>query len=142
MKHFLIITLTLFFCLAVYAVNNDDKFLNALKNCSAYQESGTVNVQGISAKSSKKISGWTGDKCTYNENINFNEVNTNITCKFSRKQIDEIATVTDAYFTTLKYSNTKPDTSSLKAVENNPVINVFNKYLQDPSVCSISGIDK
>jgi len=141
MKRFLIITLTLSVCLAVYAANSDDKFINALKNCSSYQESGTVNVQGISAVSSKSISGWQNNKCIYKENLNISGMDTNVTCKFSRQHINEISTVADAYYLTLKYSRQNPDTSSLEAAQNNPLANVFNKYLQDPAVCTIGGME-
>ena len=127
--------------MAVYATNSDDKFINALRNCSSYKESGTINVQGISAQSSKSILGWNNDKCTYKENLVISGMNTNVTCHFSRPQIKEISDVADAYFLTLKYSNENVDTSSVEAAQNTPLAHVFNKYLQDPQVCTISGME-
>ena len=138
MKKFLVIISIL--CVSLMVKASDDKFINALRNCSNYTDSGTINADGISASSTKQILGWNNHKCTYKENINMNGINANITCRFTKSQINEITSVADAYFLTLKYSKEKPDTSSLDAVKNNPLTNVFNKYVQDPSVCEINGL--
>ena len=142
MKRNFLITLTLLVCaMAVYATGSVDKFIYALRNCSQYRELGTINVEGITAQSSKSISGWQNEKCIYKENLIISGMNTNVTCRFSRPQIKEISSVADAYFLTLKYSNEGVDTSSLEAAKNTPLANVFNKYLQDPQVCTISGME-
>ncbi len=133
-------SIILVFCVTLISSAGDDKFIDSLRNCSKYHDSGTVDVQGISVETTKSISGWNDDKCTYREDIKMNGSNMAIACKFSRPQIKEIVSVSDAYFLTLKYSGEKTDTSSLEAVKNNPITNVFNKYLQDPSVCTIEGL--
>ena len=128
-------------CSTVISAQSDDKFINALRTCSpSYRESDTVNVNGISALSNKSLSGWHNDKCTYTETVKINDMNITTTCNFTKPQINEITKVADAYFLTLKYGTEKADTSSLDAVQNNPVFNVMNKYLQNPSVCSLSGM--
>ena len=130
--------LCLILCLSVYA--SDDKFIEALKTCSSYHDSGTIQVEGMNATSVKQITGWHNNKCTYKESLNLGQVNANITCHFTRPQINEIATVADAYFLTLKYSKDSVNTSSLETAQNNPLAAVFNKYLQDSSVCTIDGL--
>lgn len=140
MKKFLITSMVICICIAVYAKSQDDKFINALRNCSSYRESGNVNTDGVTAKSTKMIAGWQDGKCAYREAINLNGVNVNIKCNFSKAQIHEITSVADAYLLTLQYSGDNIDTSSADAIKNNPLANVFNKYIQDPSVCELSGL--
>lgn len=140
MKKFFITLTVICICLAVYAKSQDDKFINALRNCSKYESSGDVNTQGVNAQSHTEILGWHNEKCGYKETINLNGVNVNISCHFSKSQVKEITSVADAYYTTLQYSNESPDTSSLDAIQNNPLANVFNKYIQDPNVCTIGGL--
>ena len=130
---FLLITIA---CTSVYA--SGDKYIDALRNCSLYSETGDVAVDGIQASSKKQILGWIDGKCKYKETINMNGINANVLCNFTKPQIKEIVSVADAYFYTLKYSGEMPDTSSLESVKSNPVSNVFTKYMQDPNVCSIS----
>ena len=130
-------------CMIFVSVNayaGEDAFIDALKNCSAYTSSDTMNINGVSANSYKQISGWQGDKCTYKETVNFSGNSICITCKFTKSQIEEISTVADAYYTTLKYTKEQPDLSSVESLQNNPVAQVINKYLTDPSVCSMSGL--
>ena len=139
MKKFLITLLVICFCLAVYAKTQDDKFINALRNCSSYKDSGSVDAEGMTALSKKEITGWNNDKCVYKEAVSLNGTNINIKCNFSKAQIKEITSVADAYYITQQYSQENIDTSSLDAIKNNPLANVFNKYIQDPNVCSIDG---
>ena len=140
MKQKLTLILIFTICLTVYGVQSEDKFINALSNCSSYHESGNVNVQGINVTSEKQIYGWRNNKCTYKENINMGGINTNIVCGFTKSQIHEIGSVADAYALTLKYSGANAEIPSLDNVENNPIANVFNKYLRDPSVCTINSM--
>lgn len=140
MKKFFILLSIVCVCITVYAKTHDDKFINALRSCSSYSESGDINTDGIIAKTTKEISGWHNNRCEYQETINLNGARVNIKCKFSKPQIQEISSVADAYYLTLKYSGESADISSLNAVKNNPLANVFNKYIQDPDVCSIGGL--
>ena len=137
MKKFLTLFFIFFTCINAYA--GEDKFINAIKNCSVFDDSGSVTTDGIVANSRKQVLGWRNGVCAYKESISFNGINADILCNFSKSQIQEIGAVADAYFLTLKYSQEKPDTSSLDATKNNPITNVFAKYLQDPSVCKLSG---
>ena len=140
MKKFILLLLVLIItCVTTTSAQNDDKFVNALRSCSsAYHESDTVNVNGINALSVKSLSGWKNNKCTYKETLKINGQNITTTCNFTKPQIEEIVSVADAYYLTQRYSKNSVDTSSLDAVKNNPLFNVLNKYLQNPSVCSMS----
>ena len=120
----------------------DSGFTSALKSCSSYTESGTVDTSGMKVQSTKQILGWQNNKCVYKENINFSGMNTTVTCKLTKPQINELVSVMNAYSLVQKYSGQEPDLSSPEAAQNNPVVKAWNKYLQDPSVCTMSGLDQ
>ena len=122
---------------SVFVMADETRYINALKNCSSYSESGSVSSDGVTANSTKQVKGWQGDKCTYVENVNFGGITANVTCKFTKPQLQEITSVMDAYLLTLKYSEEHVDTSSVEAVQNNPIVKVWNKYIQDSNVCTI-----
>ena len=113
----------------------EDAFYKALQTCSKYSSSGQVKTEGMVVKSIKKIEGWQDNKCLYKEAISYSGMNTTVTCRFSHNQVNELANVIKAYNTVQQYSSADVDTSSLNAVKDNPVINVWNKYLQDSSIC-------
>jgi cell fate (sporulation/competence/biofilm development) regulator YmcA (YheA/YmcA/DUF963 family) len=115
-------------------------FATSLKNCSSYSESGTVTTEGMDVTSTKQILGKQGDRCIYKETVNFSGMNVTTTCKFTQAQINEITSVINAYSLLNQYSENNVDTSSLEKVKNNPVVKVWNKYLQDSSTCTISGL--
>ena len=111
MKRYILLFIFVF-CLAVHANSiSEDKFINALRNCSSYSE-----------------------------NLDYAGTKIKLVCNFSKSQIDEIASVADAYYLTLKYSNEQPDFSSTEALQNNPVVRVLSKYLQDTTVCNLDGL--
>ncbi len=137
MKKYFIFALTIILTTLI-VLADDAKFAYALKNCSSYSESGSVQTDGINVTSSKKILGWQGDKCVYQEKLNFSGVDSCVTCKLSKTQIDELVNVMQSYAVVQQYSKSKVDTSNLSAVRDNPVVKAWSKYLQDSSVCTIS----
>ncbi len=137
MKKYFIFALTIILTTLI-VLADDAKFAYALKNCSSYSESGSVQTDGINVTSSKKILGWQGDKCVYQEKLNFSGVDSCVTCKLSKTQIDELVNVMQSYAVVQQYSKSKVDTSNLSAVQDNPVVKAWSKYLQDSSVCTIS----
>lgn len=137
MKKYFIFALTIVLTTLI-VLADDAKFAYALKNCSSYSESGSVQTDGINVTSSKKILGWQGDKCVYQEKLNFSGVDSCVTCKLSKTQIDELVNVMQSYAVVQQYSKSKVDTSNLSAVQDNPVVKAWSKYLQDSSVCTIS----
>ena len=137
MKKYFIFALTIILT-TVIVLADDAKFAYALKNCSSYSESGSVQTDGINVTSSKKILGWQGDKCVYQEKLNFSGVDSCVTCKLSKTQIDELVNVMQSYAVVQQYSKSNVDTSNLSAVQDNPVVKAWSKYLQDSSVCTIS----
>ena len=99
--------LLLFFAVFLICTNftsaNDDKFINALRNCSpSYNGTDTVNIGDINALSAKSLSGWKNNICTYRESLKINGNNIVTTCNFTKAQINEIVSVADAYYLTLK----------------------------------------
>ena len=138
MKKFYLVLCLLIFCLSANAQR--DEFVDSLRNCTPYSESGVINVNGIDAKSYKQMTGWQNDKCVYKETVLFGTNKVTTKCGFTRPQIDEITSVADAYYLTLKYTDEEIDTSSVDAVKNNPLVKVLNKYLQDPNVCTMEGL--
>ena len=137
MKKYFIFALTIILTTLI-VLADDAKFAYALKNCSSYSESGSVQTDGINVTSSKKILGWQGDKCVYQEKLNFSGVDSCVTCKLSKTQIDELVNVMQSYAVVQQYSKSKVDTSNLSSVQDNPVVKAWSKYLQDSSVCTIS----
>ena len=136
-KYFIFAFVLLVTTLVVLA--DDMRFANALRNCSSsYSESGTVQTDGMNVTSSKKILGWQGDKCVYQEKVNFAGIDSCITCKLSKSQVAELVNVMQAYAVVQQYSKEKVDTSNFSEAQNNPVVKAWNKYLQDSSVCTIS----
>lgn len=135
------ILLSIVFIATIVTVIAEQDFAASLKNCSSYSESGSVQAEGMNVTSRKQITGWEGDRCVYKEAINFSGINAVVTCKLTKPQITEITSVMNAYSLVQKYSNEKIDTSSLSNVQDNPVVKVWNKYLQDPSTCTMSGLD-
>ena len=96
-----------------------------------------VTTGGMDVTSSKKIVGWQGDRCVYREDINMMDINSTITCKFTKSQINELASVIEAYELVQQYSDSTPDLSNLEEAQKNPVSKAWGKYLQDSSVCTI-----
>ena len=137
MKKYFIFALTIILTTLI-VLADDAKFAYALKNCSSYSESGSVQTDGINVTSSKRILGWQGDKCVYQEKLNFSGVDSCVTCKLSKAQINELVNVMQSYAVVQQYSKSKVDTSNLSAVQDNPVVKAWSKYLQDSSVCTIS----
>lgn len=138
MKKYFILTIFIIICTTLIALADDVRFINALKSCSSYSESGVVNTEGLNVTSNKKILGWDGDKCVYQENVNFSGIDSCITCRLSKSQIKELTSVMEAYNLVQHYAKDNIDTSSISGVQNNPVVKAWNKYLQDSSVCTVS----
>lgn len=122
---------------AMSVIADDAKFYNALQNCTSYSDGGTTTTEGKTVKFRNTIVGWQSDKCVYKETVNYGGMDVCITCKLSKPQLTELVDVMKAYSTVQKYTGENIDTSSLSAVKNNPVVGVWNKYLQDPSVCQM-----
>lgn len=138
MKKYFILTIFIIICTTLIALADDVRFINALKSCSSYSESGVVNTEGLNVTSNKKILGWEGDKCVYQEKVNFSGIDSCITCRLSKSQIKELTSVMEAYNLVQQYSKEDIDTSSISGVQNNPIVKAWNKYLQDSSVCTVS----
>lgn len=134
MKKFLFSMALLFVMPIVFA--DETAFFEALKTCSPYSSSGAVSTEGMSVKASTKITGWENDKCVYKEFIDMQGINSCVTCKFSKTQLNELVSVMRAYSIVSGYTDDEVDTSNLDAVKSNPVVKVWNKYFQDSSVCN------
>ena len=135
-----IFLLAIFISLGLYSYANDSDFSKSLKDCLYYTESGQVNTDGVNVQTTKQILGWNGNKCTYKEKMQFSGMNVDVTCNFNKSQLQEISSVIDAYSLVQQYSGETVDTKNSQEVQNNPVVKVWNKYLQNSSVCNISGL--
>ena len=122
--------------ISVYAEGT--KFTDAFRNCTPFRDTGSVNMLDTTVQSRKNIKGWDGDRCVYNENVSFMGIESNVVCKFTKPQLEEIASVVDAYELVQQYSGTTPDFSSIDSAQNNPVSKVWSKYMQDSSICTIT----
>ena len=131
----LVIALTLL-CLAVHST--EASFPKALRNCTAFTDSGTVSSSGMNIKSTKHIIGWQGDKCIYKENVSFSGIDSEIVCRFTKPQLNELASVLEAYELMQKYADEEPDFSDLDEVQKNPAVRAWQKYLANESICKVS----
>lgn len=134
MKKYISLLVILIIGTVAISAQTSSKIVQALANCSEYSESGIVNSEGVNFNSHKQILGMKDDKCVYEEKISFGGYNSTITCSFTQEQRNEIVSVMNAYEIINSYSN---DSSELSDVQGNPVVKVWNKYLQNPSVCVI-----
>ena len=121
--------------LCVFAYDNS--FYNALQSCSHYSTDGNVKTEGLNVKVKEEILGKENNKCVYKETLDIEGAKSCITCRFTQAQINELLKVMKAYSTIQEYTGESIDTSKLSAVQNNPVIKVWNKYLNDSTVCTI-----
>ena len=137
-KYITLLLILILMCICTTYAQNRDPFINALRNCTPYNSSGDMTVNGVAATSTRQMQGWNNDKCTYKETIIFNGQKITTVCRFSKEQIHEIVSVSDAYDLTQRYTEEDIDLSSPEAIKNNPVAKVMQKYLQDPSVCTIN----
>ena len=112
---------------SLLALADETAFTKAFRSCTPFTDSGKVT----------KIVGWQGDRCVYREDINMMDINSTITCKFTKSQINELASVIEAYELVQQYSDSTPDLSNLEEAQKNPVSKAWGKYLQDSSVCTI-----
>lgn len=145
MKKYIIFALIAVVSVTAYSMTafaKDSKFSNALRNCTFYSESGVVETEGMQVQSTKRITGKQGDRCVYKETVNFSGADVTITCKFTAAQTKELAQVMDAYDLVNQYSGESVDTSKLSGVQDNPVVKAWGKYLQDPSVCKMEGLEQ
>lgn len=125
--------------------SQDSIFFDTLVKCGSYHDKGIVNTQGVSAEYTRQIRGWENNKCVYQEFVKFSGIDSCTTCKFSQNQLNEFVSVMKAYETLLKYSDEKPNLSSIESASNNPIAKTWNKYLQDPNICTIkinNGLNK
>ncbi len=133
-----LIFLMLAILLTLVANASDGEFTKAFKICAPYTEHGEVQTEGVNVSSKKQILGWNDNRCIYKESISFSGINSNVVCKLSKSQIDEITSVIEAYELVQKYSGEKPNFSNLDEAQKNPVTKVWQKYLNDASVCTIT----
>ncbi len=122
---------------AITVTADDNGFYNAFQSCTNYVGNGEISTDGSIAKYKTQILGWESDKCVYKEHVNYSGIEAVTTCRFSQRQVDELVDVMRAFSTVQKYSTEKLDTSSINNIIGNPVVNAWNKYLMDSSVCNI-----
>ena len=134
-KYFIIVLLLLLLVISVKA--DDEAFYTALESCRPYSSNGQTKTEGALASFRSQILGWENDKCIYKEQVNYSGIEACTTCRLTQRQINELVKVMRAYTTVQKYSGEEPDISSLQSVQGNPVVKVWNKYLNDSSVCTI-----
>ena len=138
MKKILILGLSSIIPTLAVMADHDARFFNALKTCSPYVSNGVVDTQGVTTDYKSEIVGWSNDKCVYKESVKFSGVDSCVTCRFSKAQLDELLKVMQAYQTVQAYSPDDVDITNIEELEKNPVVNIWNKYIQDSSICTMS----
>lgn len=137
MKYFNVVIYLSIFLVMLPVSAGEQAFYSALENCKNYSSSGQTTADGMTVNFFTEISGWSEDKCIYKEKISSPSFEACTTCRLSKNQINELVNVMRAYTALQKNSGRSFDSSIFKNVEGNPVINAWNKYLTDSSVCEI-----
>ncbi len=119
--------------------DNSLEFMNAFKNCDQFSSVDVIEVDGISSKVSKDIIGWDGYACRYQEIIEFKDLGfkSKVNCKFNGEQVREIYGVMLTESEKASKNPEKYKNMTLEQAQKNPVLQVWNKYLGDSSVCKI-----
>ena len=117
--------------------DHDEKFFNALKTCSPYVSNGALDLKNISADYNSKILGWQEDKCIYIERVNFSGLQGCLTCEFTQNQIDEISEIMQASKIIQNHTDEEIDISDNESLKHHPMTKMWNKYMNDPSICRI-----
>lgn len=137
MKKICILILSIFLLSLCTYAEHDERFFNALTSCSQYTSNGTIDTQGVTVDYKSQILGKNKDKCIYKKQLTFSGINSCVTCEFTKKQIEELTKVMRAYKVLQDFSEEDIDLSNSEEIKNNPVIKVWNKYIQDPSTCKM-----
>ena len=128
-------------CLVYAKTTNDNTldFMKAFQNCEQFSSVDVIEVDGISSKVSKDIIGWDGYTCKYQEIIEFKDLGfkSKVNCKFNGEQVREIYGVMFEESEKAKKNPEKYKNMTLEKANKNPVLQVWNKYLGDSSVCKI-----
>ncbi len=127
------------FVYAKTVAENSIDFLSAFQNCDSFKSTDTIEIDGITSKVTKHLVGWDGYSCTYKETVEFKDLNfkSNVTCKFTGEQVREIYTIMKTESENSKKHPEKYQNMNLDTAQKSPVIQVWNKYLGDSSVCKI-----
>ena len=127
------------FVSAKSVAENSVDFLAAFKNCDSFRSTDVIEIDGITSKVTKHLVGWDGYSCTYKETVEFKDLNfqSKVTCKFSGEQVREIYDVMLEESENSKKHPEKYQNLNLESAQKTPVVQVWNKYLGDSSVCKI-----
>lgn len=137
MQKFLVLNLIFACTCLLVKAEHDERFFNALSNCTPYVSNGSIEVSNVIADYKSQIWGWENDRCVYKENVRFSNIDSCLTCKFSRADISEIMGVMKQYKITQSYSGDEVDIMNVEELKNTPVAKVWNRYLHDPTVCQL-----
>ena len=144
-KKFLAFALTAIICgCIVYAqeksvIENTSEFMSAFKNCTEFKSVDEIEIDGVTSKVTKKIIGWDGYNCRYQEIVEFKEIGfkSKVNCNFSGEQVREIYSVMEKEALDAAKNPQKYQNMSLEQAQKSPVLKVWNKYLGDSTVCQI-----
>lgn len=131
----------LFFVSAITVLSvmadHDERFFNALSNCTPYISNGSIEVSNVIADYKSQILGWENDRCVYRETVKFADIDSCVICRFSSSQIADIIGVMKNYKVAQSSSGEEVDIMNIKELKNTPVAKVWNRYLHDPTVCQL-----
>lgn len=135
MKKYLTILLLFIFAAVVYAEN--ESFYDALQNCSPYSSNGAFNHINSGKNIQIHILGMENDKCVYQEKIIDLELSSCMTCRLTQKQIDRLVRVQHKYSNVWEYPYKETFVYDPDNVQTDPVMELWNKYITDSSICNI-----
>ena len=137
MKKIIILSFISAITVLTVMAEHDQRFFKALSNCTPYISNGSIEVSNVIVDYKSQIFGWENDRCVYKETVKFSDIDSCVICHFSRSQIADILGVMKNYKIAQSSTGEEVDIMNVKELKNTPVAKVWNRYLQDPTVCQL-----
>ena len=120
------------------SAEQDERLLNALKNCQPYTGYGSLEIKGVSADYKTQVVGLDEqNRCVYKKYVTVFDQELCTVCKFTRYHISEIVRTMNTYEVGYNESGEEVNIEDVEAIKNTPVVKLWNRYLNDPSICNV-----
>lgn len=136
MKKLLVGILFLIVCVSVQA-KEDDLFLSSFMSCTPYTEKNSNEMFGMQVKSSLQILGLRNGLCGFKSSISTPSGDANIECNFTEAQRQEMISSMQDNSAEIEAAARQSFDAGSQLMEN-PAVIIFNKYLNDTSVCTVT----
>ena len=120
------------------SAEQDERLLNALKNCQPYTGYGSLEIKGVSADYKTQVVGLDEqNRCVYKKYVTVFDQELSTVCKYTRYHISEIVRTMNTYEVGYNEYGEEVDIEDVEAIKNTPVVKLWNRYLNNPSICNV-----